>query len=167
MRRGALAIPCVLVVVAALASAQTPDAVDPLLAAHDTDPLELAHVVDRVGDDAILARLAPETPIAVRALAVAAAPRLHVPEAALASLAEIAAGRDPDLAPRAASALLTIARALDERSLDARESDRASLVPVRVRLAQLVADETARADVRRAAGLADAALADLGIVASE
>ncbi len=153
-------------IVAAIASAQSP-LVDPLLAAHETDPLDLARVVDRIGDAAVIARLAPETPIAVRAIAVAAAPRMHAPEDALAPLAAIAAGRDPDLAPRAAAALLTIARSLDARSLDARESDRADLGPARISLTALAADETARADLRRAAQLADAALADLGIPAPE
>jgi hypothetical protein len=150
--------------VSGLALAQTA-AVDPLLAAHDTDPLELARVVDRVGDAAVLARLSPETPIAVRALAVVAAARMHAPEDALVPLAEIAAGRDPDLAPRASQSLLAIARALDERSLDARERDRADFTPARVALASLAADETARPDIRRAASLADAALADVQIPA--
>lgn len=146
----------------ALASAQDV-AVDPLLAAHETDRLELARVVDRIGDDAVLSRLAPETPIAVRALAVAATPALHAPERALAPLSELAAGRDPDLAPRAAQALSEIARALDARGLDARECDRAELAPARAGLARVAADETARGDVRRAAIAADAALADLAI----
>lgn len=138
---------------------------DPFVAVHDTDPLELARVVDRVGDAAVIARLTPETPIAVRASAVLAAPWMRAPEDALAPLAEIAAGRDPDLAPRAAQALLAIARRLDERALDARERDRAELAPARGTLSAIAADETARADVRRAAALADAALADLAVPA--
>jgi hypothetical protein len=162
LRRSAALLLCL---IASVAGAQEPTAPDPLLAVHDTDPLELARVVDRIGDRAVLARLAPETPIAVRALAIVAAPRLHAPEDALASLATIAAGRDPDLAPRAAASLLAIARELDERALDARERDRAELAPARVELATLMADETVRPDVQRAAHLADAALADLAIPA--
>jgi len=155
-----LSLCIVLVLVVAVASAQS---VDPLVAAHDTDALELARVVDRVGDAAILARLTPETPIAVRALAVVAATRLHAPEDALVPLAEIAAGRDPDLAPRAAQSLLIIARSLDGAALDTRERDRADFTPARARLTAIAADETARSDIRRAAQLADAALADLAI----
>lgn len=153
--------------VAGLVLAQPAPPLDPFLATHDTDPLELARVDDRIGDAAVLARLAPETPIAVRALAVVATPGMHAPEDALALLAEIAGGRDPDLAPRAAQAMLTIARGLDERSLDARERDRAELAPARTALARIAADETARPDIRRAAQLADAALADLAIPVSE
>lgn len=150
----------ILLGIATLASAQP---VDPLLAVHDTDPLELARVVDRIGDAAILARLAPETPIAVRALAVAATSRMHAPEDALVPLAQIATGRDPDLAPRAAFALLTISRSLDARSLDARERTRSDFTPARTTLTALAADETARTDLRRAAQLVAAALADLDI----
>lgn len=141
-----------------LASAQPAAAVDPLLAGHDTDPLELARVVDRIGDDAVLARLAPETPIAVRVLAVSATPRLHAPEAALPTLAELAGGRDPDLAPRALQAISEIARSLDARSLDARESERAELRAVLPRLTGIGEDESARADLRRAAAEARIAL---------
>jgi hypothetical protein len=165
--RTSLAMLIVLVSLAGVADAQPTATLDPLLAAHDTDPLELARVVDRMGDAAVLARLNPETPIAVRALAVVAAPRLHAPEDALAPLAELALGRDPDLAPRAALSLLEITRALDERGLDARERDRAELAAGRIAIARVAADETARADVRRAAQLADAALAELAIPAAE
>ena len=152
--------------VAAFASAQTP-AIDPLLAAHATDPLELARVVDRIGDAAILSRLAPETPIAVRAVAVVATTRMHAPEDALLALATIAAGRDPDLAPRAAQSLLTIARSLDAQSLDARERDRNDFAPARTTLNALAGDETARADIRLAARLSDLALAELGVPNSD
>ncbi|MFO0686879.1 MAG: hypothetical protein U0234_32750 [Sandaracinus sp.] len=160
--RARLLFASLLALVAASAAAQTAR-VDPLLAVHETDPLELAHAVDRLGDAAIVERLGEGTPIAVRALAVAATPRLHQPEQALAPLAAIAQGRDPDLAPRAAQAALTIATSLDERTLDAHEVDRAELTPARTALAAIAADATARADLRRAAGRADAALADLGI----
>ena len=154
--------PAVLIVLAlaAMASAQAP-AIDPLLAAHETDPLELARVVDRIGDAAILSRLTPETPIAVRAIAVVAAPRMHAPEDALAALTTIAAGRDPDLAPRAAQALLTIARSVDAQALDAREHDRGDFAAARTTLSALATDETARADIRLAARWSDSALAEL------
>jgi hypothetical protein len=149
-------------VIALLASTASAQPADPLLAAHDTDPLELALVVERVGDDAVLARLAPETPVAVRALAIVAATELHAPEDALVPLVELARGRDPDLAPRALWATLAIARRLDARTLGARESDVGALAPARAGLEALAADETARADLRRGAQLAAAALAELG-----
>lgn len=159
--------PVVVVLSALLAAsaAAQPPRVDPLLAIHDTDPLELAHAVDRLGDAAILERLSDATPIAVRALAVSATPRLHQPELALARLVEIAHGRDPDLAPRAMQAVLTIASALDERALDARETDRAELAPARAGLAAIASDESVRPDLRRAAGRAEQALAELGVPA--
>lgn len=139
---------------------------DDILRVPSTDPLELARVVDRIGDPAIVARLAEDRPIAVRAVAVLAAPEMHAPEDALVPLVEIARGRDPDLAPSAALSVLTIARALDASALDARESDRAALGPARAGLDALAHDETARADIRRAAELAGAALADLGVPAT-
>jgi hypothetical protein len=136
---------------------------DALLRVPSTDPLELARLVDRLGDQAVVTRLAEGTPIATRAMAVLAAPEMDAPEMALSALAELARGRDPDLAPRAALAALTIARALDPQAMDARECDRASLAPARAGLEALAHDESARADMRRAAELAAAALADLGV----
>jgi hypothetical protein len=157
MRRVAIVLG---VLFASVASAQSSD---PLLAAHETDPLELARVVDRSGDEAILSRLTPETPIAVRAIAVVAATRMHAPETALPALVEIATGRDPDLAPRAMQSVLTIARSLDAASLDARESDRSELTVVQATFLALMTDESARPDLRLAARLAHAELADLDI----
>jgi hypothetical protein len=139
---------------------------DPLMRVPSTDPLELARVVDREGDGAVLRRLEDGTMIAVLAVAVVAAPEMRAPETSLERLAELARGRDPDLAPRAAASALTIARALRPEDLDARECDRASLGPARASLEALAADATARADLRRAASLAAAALADLGAPAS-
>lgn len=136
---------------------------DPLLRVPSTDPLELARVVDRVGDAGVVSRLADGTPIAVRAVAVLAAPQMRAPEDSLVALVGLARGRDPDLAPRAALSALTIARRLDPQELDARECDRTSLAPARAGLEALARDETARADLRRAAELAAAALAELGV----
>lgn len=149
----------------ALASSASAQPSDPLLAAHDTDPLELALVVERLGDDAVLSRLSAETPVAVRAVAVVAATELHAPEDALVPLVELARGRDPDLAPRALWAALDIARRLDARTLGAREADVAALAPARAGLEALAADESARADLRSGAQLAAVALTDLGVPA--
>lgn len=133
------------------AGAQAPD---PLLAVGSADPLELARVVDALGDDAIVGRLSDASTTPVRLAAVRACAWLHAPELALSGLVLLAGGRDPDLAPAAALALLRIAESLDRAALDAREDDgeaiRAALEP----LATLAADETARLDVRRAASVA-------------
>src|SRR4051812_46045753 len=75
---------------------------DPLMWLPSTDPLDLAIAVDRLGDEGVLTRLAEGTPLTVRAMAVLAAPQMDAPETSLSALAEIARGRDPDLAPRAA-----------------------------------------------------------------
>ena len=158
MRR---ALPVILFALVTSAGAAQPGT-DPLLRLASSDPLELARAVDHLGDAGVLARLTEETPIAVLAVAVLAAPQMHAPESSLFRLVELAQGRDPDLAPRAMLSALTIARALDPQRLDARECDRASLGPARIGLEALAADATAREDIRRAAGLAAAALADLG-----
>jgi hypothetical protein len=125
--------------------------VDPLLRVHDGDPLLLASVVERLGDAAILDRLTDAHPLAVRTLAARATPFLHAPEQALGPLAELSASRDPDLAPTAMRALLTIARSMTRASLDAHEDDGASIEAARTALTPLVADEHARPDLRRGA----------------
>lgn len=137
--------------------------VDPFLVHPTSDPLELARLVDRIGDAAVIARLSDETPTDIKLLAVRAAPQLDGPERALEGLAAIAQGRDPDLAPAAAHSLLVIAHALDPQALDAREVLREELAPARVALSTLQADETARGDLRRAAGIVIAALDSVGV----
>lgn len=135
---------------------------DPLVAAGG-DPSELARAVERAGDEAVIERLSDGTPTSTRLAAIHAAPRMQGPERALERLAQIAAGRDPDLAPAAARALLEIATALDPRDLDAREVMRDELAPARSAVRASAEDESARGDVRRAAAIADAALAELGV----
>lgn len=120
--------------------------------------MELARAVDRIGDDALLSRLASTSPRPVRLAALHAAPFLREPELALVPLAELAGGRDPYLAPAAAASLLAIARALDPDALQRREADFSVLASARARLAALRADSTARPDLRAAAELADVAL---------
>jgi hypothetical protein len=88
---------------------------------------------------------------------------MREPELALPALAELAAGRDPYLAPAAAAALVAIARALDLDSLGDREVDPASLAPVRARLVALGEDASARADIRAAARLAASCLEALDV----
>lgn len=151
---------CLALVLASVAPARA-QAPDPFVAVADADPMELARVVDRLGDGAVLARLAAERAPAVRLAATRAAPFLDAPEHALEPLSRLAAGRDPRLAPAAARAALTIARALDLDALSLREFDPAALAPARERFAALAADASARADLRAVAGLIVARLSAL------
>ncbi|MFN9810186.1 MAG: hypothetical protein ACK6CU_11200 [Deltaproteobacteria bacterium] len=129
---------------------------DPLAQVVSSDPLELARVVDRLGDGAVQARLgamgtdtATLDPAIVGA-AVRASPWLHAPEEALPRLAEIAACRDPHLAPAAALAIVRISERLTRAELDAREGDDAPIRAVLPALAALGEEAAARADLRRA-----------------
>ncbi len=143
------------------ARAQEGASADPLVQVAHADPLELGRVAARLGDGAVLARLSADRPVAVCLAAIRATPLLRAPEAALGALAELAAGRDSYLAPAAALAVLRIARALTPDALAAREVLPSDLAPARAALESLASDERARPDIRRAAGLAAAALAAL------
>lgn len=145
---------------ATMALRAQPRPADPLALVVSADPLDLARMVDRLGDDAVRARLgevgaaANTLDPAIVMAAVRASAWLHAPEEALVRLVEIAAGRDPELAPAAMLAVIRIAERLERSELDARE---ASDAPVREALAPLAAlteDSAARADLRRAAARA-------------
>lgn len=140
---------------------------DPLALVVSSDPLELARMVDRLGDDAVLARLGAmgvatgTLDPAIVIAALRACPWLHAPEEALPRLAEIAAGHDPDLAPAAMVAIVRIADGLTRDGLDARE---ASDDPIRAALAPLEAiasDESARHDLRVASARVSVLLREL------
>lgn len=135
---------------------------DPLVAIADADPMELARVVDRLGDDAVIERLDAARPREVRLAATRAAPFMSWPELALAQLARIAAGRDPLLAPAAAQAAVVIARGLDVDQLRRREVDPASLAAARAAFEALSRDEDARADIQAVAGMVASMLERLG-----
>ena len=135
---------------------------DPLAAIADADPMELARVVDRLGDDAVLSRLDEARPREVRLAAMRASPFMGWPELALEPLAEIAASRDPLLAPAAASAALTIARSLEPDALRRREVDPASLSAARGLFAALSTEQRARADLRAVAAMIASLLEQLG-----
>lgn len=141
-----------LLLVAASAGAQADDA---LAATVDPDPMELARAARRAGDAAVLSRLDASI------TAIRAAPELPAPELAVPTLADVAAGRDPWLAPAAAQSLLRITRDLTALGLDRREADVAGLVDASARLGALADDETARADLRVAARLAADRLSSL------
>ncbi|MBO6939564.1 MAG: hypothetical protein JJ863_31625 [Deltaproteobacteria bacterium] len=109
------------------------------------DALELDREVEAMGDDAVLAALDAER-LDVRLGALRAARWLEEPERALPTLAGLAAGDDPDLAPAAARAAGQIAELLRHDDLQAREADLAVLDPSPWR--GLADDESARADLR-------------------
>lgn len=144
--RAALAVLLLLTPVAAHAQD------DAFAAVEDADPVELARLVDRLGDEAVLERLADdEASFVVKLAAVRAARYLVGPEHALAPLAELLAGRDPRLAPAAGMTLLAIGDRLSMPGLDRREVLPERLAPALERLDAVAADETARADLRAVA----------------
>jgi hypothetical protein len=134
-----------------------------LLAVIDADPLELARVVQRHGDRALLQLLAPATETLVRLAAVRASPWLRAPERALATLSEIASGRDSELAPAAARAALRIAQQLDAAVLARRECLPGELTPALVALRALGERETAAPHVGAYARAAAEQLAAAGV----
>jgi hypothetical protein len=128
------------------------DAAALLRAAVDADELDLAALASRIGDDDVLESLAEGKDISLRLSAVRATPYLLNAELALAPLAHMAAGRDPDLAPVAARRALRIAQALALEDLATRELSPTSLQETK-RLLSAIADESsARPDVRLCAG---------------
>jgi hypothetical protein len=140
-----------------------PPARDPLLSVLDADPLELADLVARLGDDAIGQRLGPQVDPALRLAAIRACAFLQAPELALPVLAQIAGGRDPDLAPAAARRALGIVQRLALDGLQRRELMPVSLAPARAALAQVAASVLVRADLRALAAQAAHLLGSLGV----
>jgi len=121
-----------------------------LAAVNDLDPMALARAVDRGGDDLVLDALASDPSPA----AIAAAPYLSAPELALPRLVELAAGRDPWLAPAAMRAVVRITERPLRQELTRRETDPAELDAVAEALQALENDEAARPDLRVGAALA-------------
>jgi hypothetical protein len=136
-----------------------------LTAVDGGDPLELARVAARLGDDAVLALLAPEQPARVRIAAVRAAPWLREPERALAQIAAWVSGRDSELAPAAARAALRIARALDADALARREVAPAALTSALAALLHAAELAHVRQDLQRMAAAAAAQLVAAGVPA--
>jgi hypothetical protein len=141
------------------------DAAQALLAVQDADPLELARVAHRVGDDVVLALLAPSQPTGVRLAAVRTAPWLAEPERALMALSALLSSRDSDLAPAGAHALLQIARSLDDAELKRRELLPAELASVVAELHRVTQLRWVRADIVLAAAAAAAQLEAAGVPA--
>ena len=119
-----------------------------LQAAVDADELDLAALRARIGDEPVLAALAPETEVALQLVAVRAAPYLANPELALPALAVIAQGRDPDLAPAAARRAFQIAQMLELEDVAAREIALGPLRDTEQNLSRLSTSNVARVDVK-------------------
>ncbi len=138
------------VAISALATALTAHAADvdtwPVWA--DAEPLQLAAAVDRVGDDAVLSRLAAAGSVATRLAAVRGSEFLQSPELALPLLAELAGSRDSELAEPAARRAFLIAQRLQREGLSRREILRGDLQPARAALLRVAAQSRPRADIR-------------------
>ncbi len=160
----------------ALAGAVYAGVPDPFRDADAIHDIGLSRLADEAGDAALLSALSGEggpekqarpsrerTLLAIRAAPYAAAPELLVP-----SLVTLATGRDPDLAPEAAHALVAIAQRLRPSELSSREVLRADLA----RVLQAVVDtrgqaRAVRGDVALALGALEASLRALPGMASE
>jgi hypothetical protein len=154
LRLGTCAVLLLLAQAAAAFAAQTSQAsaATALVRALDADELELSALVARLGDDAILDALAQERDSALRLAAVRACPYLDSPELALEPLVNLAAGRDPDLAPAAARRVRAIAQALALEDGAARELSARAFHGVEQQLTQLAAAAALRPDIRLCVG---------------
>ena len=133
-----------------------------------SDPLERARAVARLGDVRLLARLAGgqseqggRADAAIVLAALRSVEFLSAPERALEPLVPIVQGRDPDLAPAAAQALVTIARRLVEDTRMPEELSREQLLALAKQLRAIEQNPRVRADIKlaaiEAAALLDAA----------
>lgn len=118
-----------------------------------SDALARATLTQRLGDETVLEALAQHEDSLARLAAVRCAPYLRDPTRALALLADLAAGRDPELAPAAARSLRTIAQAfaLPDGALPEPEDDLAASARA---LQVLASSSSASREVRLQAGQA-------------
>lgn len=129
---------------------------DPLAALKlvDSDPLELARVVDGLETDAVVSALAKPASVRQKLTLIRAAPWVDGPHRTLLALATLMSGRDSLLAPAAAAAVSRIIAGLDAESLLSREVLPAELEPARLALAAVTASKLVRADIRAVAAVA-------------
>lgn len=152
--------------VAAWAVRAAPPSGHALRSAADSDELQLARVAARVGDDVVLAALVTPNDSLAQLAAIRAAPYVSEADQTLLPLAAIAASRDPELAPLAATKLLRVAQDLVREGPAHHELQPRSLAEARAALERIVADETARPDIRLYAGQAAHLLGTIGVPAS-
>jgi hypothetical protein len=158
---------CAGLLIAAAMARAAPLGSDALRVAADADELALARIAARVGDDAVLAALSDTSDSLAQLAAIRATPYIVDKDQALLPLATIAASRDPELAPLAAWKLVRVTQALAREGLDAREVMPGSLAPARAALLALVADVSARSDIRLYAGQVAYSLGTLGVPSSD
>lgn len=96
--------------------------------AADQGDLALLDLVHEGPDDAVVELLGGARGVDAELAAVRACPALEALEACVPRLAEVATGRDPDLAPAASLALWQVAARLDADGLARREATTAPLV---------------------------------------
>jgi hypothetical protein len=137
------------------------DATLELMQALDTDELTRATTARRLGDAQLLAALHPTQDRRVRLAAVRCSPFLQEPERALPSLAAIASGRDPELAPAAGLRTRQIAQSI--LLADRQERDLSEMSSVARSLLQLSQDPLAPDALRTACGEAAYLLGTLRI----
>jgi hypothetical protein len=158
---------CAGLLIGAVMARAAPLGGDALRAAADADDLALARIAARVGDDGVLAALSDSSDPLAQLAAIRAAPYIVDKDQALLPLATIAASRDPELAPLAAWRLARVAQDLAREGLDGREVMPRSLGAARAALLALVADGSARSDIRLYAGFAAQLLGSLGVPSSD
>jgi hypothetical protein len=133
------------IAVAWLVAAAPVHAGDTLASTDACDELALARAADSAGDAALAKAMKADryqAVVAIRASEYARAPELLIP-----ALAAHACGRDPTLAPEAASALRRLARRLGPSQLAEREALRSDLERAR---ASLHCERAPRADITAA-----------------
>jgi hypothetical protein len=141
---------------------------DGLRAAADADEVALARIAAHAGgDDVVIAALSDSNDPLAQLAAIRATPYIVDKDQAVLPLAALAASRDPELAPLAAWKLVRVVQDLVREGLVVREVSPRSLAPARAALLALVADATARSDIRLYAGQAAQLLGSLGVPASE
>ncbi len=149
----------------AVPSAPVP--IDPLVAIVDADPLELSRVAQRLGDRAVIERLAPKHKVEVRLAAIRAVPYLRAPELALSALTPIVIARDGVLAQAAARAVWSIVGALSHDTLESRETLAVDLTQVTREVTRIASLTSLRADLRAQLNAAAAMLAGMGFSATD
>lgn len=129
----------------------------------NAEPLELARLVERQGDGAVLAALDPRQPVELRLIAIRAAAWMKSPTSALTALADILASRDSELAPAAARAAARIVRSIDADYLQTMEILPSELTAARGKLMLASRNVLLRNDIQLLAAQAAERLRAAGV----
>jgi len=127
---------------------------NPFILLGNSPALELARLVDRVGDEAVAQILGTANPVEVHLVALRASSWMRAPESVLTPIIAMAGGRDSELAPEAARAVLRIANLLDREQLQKREAISSDLVSAGQNLSSIAANPAIRNDIRLCAAQA-------------